>query len=243
MAIGRSNGVLVLNWRDTAHPEGGGSEVYVEQLADGLAAHGRAVTMVCARYPGSPDREHRPSGAQIVRLGGRFTIYPRAAAGLPARPARRPADRHRGAERRAVPRPHLGPALARRSCWSTTSTASSGTSCCRRRWPGSAGGSSRGSRPGSTDAPSTWPCRSRPATSSARLGVPREHIAVVHNGTPPSDGPATARSAHATAAGRRPAGAAQAPRDRHRRAGRAGAAVPRPDARRRRSRLVGRAVA
>ena len=31
-------GVLILNWRDTTNPEGGGSEVYVERVAAGLAA-------------------------------------------------------------------------------------------------------------------------------------------------------------------------------------------------------------
>jgi glycosyltransferase involved in cell wall biosynthesis len=66
--------VLVLNWRDTGHPEGGGSEVYVEHMASGLAAAGVAVTVFCARYPGSAAREVR-DGVRIVRRGGRFTLY------------------------------------------------------------------------------------------------------------------------------------------------------------------------
>lgn len=40
--------VLFLNWRDTRHPEGGGSEVYVENVARSLAAAGHDVTIFCA---------------------------------------------------------------------------------------------------------------------------------------------------------------------------------------------------
>ena len=43
--------VLFLSWRDTTHPDGGGSEVYVEQVAAGLAARGHDVTLLCARSP------------------------------------------------------------------------------------------------------------------------------------------------------------------------------------------------
>jgi hypothetical protein len=48
--VGRG-GVLFLNWRDTSNPEGGGSEVYVERVAAGLAARGHPVTLFCAAYP------------------------------------------------------------------------------------------------------------------------------------------------------------------------------------------------
>jgi glycosyltransferase involved in cell wall biosynthesis len=66
--------VLVLNWRDTRHPEGGGSEVYVENIAAGLVRGGSAVTMFCARYPGSMAREV-VDGVTVVRRGGRFSLY------------------------------------------------------------------------------------------------------------------------------------------------------------------------
>ena len=71
--------VLFLNWRDTGHPEGGGSEVYAEQVVDGLAALGHDVTLLTARYPGSRATERRSSGARVVRTGGRLSVYPRAA--------------------------------------------------------------------------------------------------------------------------------------------------------------------
>jgi len=71
--------VLFLNWRDTDHPDGGGSEVYAEQVCDGLAARGHEVTLLTARYPGALEEEVRASGARVVRLGGRLSAYPRAA--------------------------------------------------------------------------------------------------------------------------------------------------------------------
>jgi glycosyltransferase involved in cell wall biosynthesis len=71
---GPRGGVLILNWRDTTHPEGGGSEVYVERVAAGLAAQGRPVTLFCAAHPGAPASE-RAGGVQVVRGGGRLTVY------------------------------------------------------------------------------------------------------------------------------------------------------------------------
>ena len=70
-------GVLILNWRDTTHPEGGGSEVYVERIAAGLAAQGRPVTLFCAAHPGAPPAE-RVGGVRVVRRGGRLSVYPHA---------------------------------------------------------------------------------------------------------------------------------------------------------------------
>jgi glycosyltransferase involved in cell wall biosynthesis len=67
-------GVLFLNWRDTTHPEGGGSEVYVERVAAGLAAQGRPVTLFCAAHPGAPASE-RVGDVRVVRRGGRLSVY------------------------------------------------------------------------------------------------------------------------------------------------------------------------
>ncbi len=71
--------VLFLNWRDTGHPEGGGSERYAQEVTDGLARLGHQVTLLTARYPGSCADEVRPSGVRVLRRGGRFGIYPWAA--------------------------------------------------------------------------------------------------------------------------------------------------------------------
>nr|WP_281386900.1 glycosyltransferase family 4 protein [Jiangella mangrovi] len=67
----------MLNWRDTTHPEGGGSERYVENVAAGLAAAGHEVTFFCAAHPGAPKVERR-DGYRIVRRGGKFTVYAHA---------------------------------------------------------------------------------------------------------------------------------------------------------------------
>lgn len=66
--------VTFLTWRDTGHPDGGGSEEYVEQVAAGLARRGHDVTIVCAAYPGSVADETR-AGVRVRRRGGRLTVY------------------------------------------------------------------------------------------------------------------------------------------------------------------------
>ncbi|WP_280243821.1 glycosyltransferase family 4 protein [Nocardia abscessus] len=73
--------VLLLCWRDTGHPQGGGSERYLEQVGAHLAARGVKVTLRTARYPGAPRRE-RIDGIDISRAGGRYTVYPRALAAI-----------------------------------------------------------------------------------------------------------------------------------------------------------------
>ena len=49
--------VLLLCWRDTGHPQGGGSETYLQRIGAQLAASGVEVTLRTARYPGSARRE------------------------------------------------------------------------------------------------------------------------------------------------------------------------------------------
>ena len=66
--------VAFLSWRDTTHPDGGGSEVFVESVGRELALRGHAVTLVCARHPGAARRETR-DGVRLRRLGGRLTVY------------------------------------------------------------------------------------------------------------------------------------------------------------------------
>ena len=69
--------VLLLCWRDTGHPQGGGSETYLQRIGAQLAAAGVRVTLRTARYPGSARRE-TVDGVQVSRGGGRHTIYIRA---------------------------------------------------------------------------------------------------------------------------------------------------------------------
>ncbi|SNT03107.1 glycosyltransferase family 4 protein [Rhodococcoides kyotonense] len=75
--------VLLLCWRDTGHPQGGGSERYLEQVGAGLARRGVRVTLRTASYPGAP-AEEVVDGIRISRGGGRLSVYPRALAAIVA---------------------------------------------------------------------------------------------------------------------------------------------------------------
>jgi len=66
--------VLLLCWRDTGHPQGGGSEAYLERIGAHLAESGVRVTLRTARYPGARRREVK-DGVQLSRAGGRYSVY------------------------------------------------------------------------------------------------------------------------------------------------------------------------
>lgn len=66
--------VLFCNWRDTRNPEGGGSERYVEEMAAGLVAQGHQATIACAAHDGAPRDEVR-DGVRFVRRGSKLDIY------------------------------------------------------------------------------------------------------------------------------------------------------------------------
>jgi glycosyltransferase involved in cell wall biosynthesis len=66
--------VLIMNWRDVAHPEGGGSERYVESVARRLGEHGWDVTLLCAAHGdhrGLSDRGR----FRVLHVGGRLSVY------------------------------------------------------------------------------------------------------------------------------------------------------------------------
>lgn len=66
--------VLLLCWRDTGHPQGGGSEAYLQRIGAQLAASGVEVTLRTARYPGAR-RSEVVDGVRVSRGGGRHTVY------------------------------------------------------------------------------------------------------------------------------------------------------------------------
>jgi glycosyltransferase involved in cell wall biosynthesis len=66
--------VVFFNWRDTANPEGGGSERYVERMARGLVERGARVTVFCAAHESAP-RDEIVDGVRLVRRGGKVDIY------------------------------------------------------------------------------------------------------------------------------------------------------------------------
>ncbi len=74
--------ILVVNWRDIAHPWAGGGEVNIHEQAKRWVQQGHQLTMLCGGYPirhrGAP-RDLMVDGVRIIRRGGRFTVYLRAA--------------------------------------------------------------------------------------------------------------------------------------------------------------------
>jgi glycosyltransferase involved in cell wall biosynthesis len=79
--------IAICDWRDLRHPQGGGSELYVETIARGLAAAGNAVTLLTAAPAGVPRDELR-AGVRYRRRGGPFTVYLWAALALLTRRVR-----------------------------------------------------------------------------------------------------------------------------------------------------------
>jgi hypothetical protein len=66
--------VLLLCWRDTGHPQGGGSEAYLQRIGAQLAESGVEVTLRTARYPGAA-RNEVVDGVRVNRAGGSNSIY------------------------------------------------------------------------------------------------------------------------------------------------------------------------
>jgi glycosyltransferase involved in cell wall biosynthesis len=79
--------VLLLSWRDSGHPEGGGAEQFLERMASGLRRYGHDVTIRCARYQCSR-RDEVVDGVRFLRRGGRLTVYPWVVLTLLRRPRR-----------------------------------------------------------------------------------------------------------------------------------------------------------
>lgn len=67
--------IAVANWRDPWHPQAGGAECYAWEIGRGLAGRGAAVRFLTARARGQARRDSR-DGIEIIRMGGRFTVYP-----------------------------------------------------------------------------------------------------------------------------------------------------------------------
>jgi glycosyltransferase involved in cell wall biosynthesis len=68
--------IVIANWRDPWHPEAGGAERYAWEMARALAERGAIIRFLTARAPGQ-SRGERRDGIEIIRRGGRWTVYPR----------------------------------------------------------------------------------------------------------------------------------------------------------------------
>lgn len=67
--------LAIINWRDPWHPDAGGAERYAWAIATRFAARGARVSFLTARAPGQRARG-RAGGVEIVRMGGKFSVYP-----------------------------------------------------------------------------------------------------------------------------------------------------------------------
>jgi glycosyltransferase involved in cell wall biosynthesis len=82
--------IAFLLWRDTSHPEGGGSELFVERVAQHLAANDWDVTICAAAHAGAAADED-VAGVHMRRRGGRLSVYLHGLAYLLTRRGRRTA--------------------------------------------------------------------------------------------------------------------------------------------------------
>ena len=66
--------ILIFNWRDMTHPWAGGAEVYIHEIGKRLVEKGHYVTLLCGEYTGC-EKESVMDGINIIRKGGRYSIY------------------------------------------------------------------------------------------------------------------------------------------------------------------------
>jgi glycosyltransferase involved in cell wall biosynthesis len=66
--------VVFFSWRDTTNPEGGGAELYLEHMARGLVERGAKVTVFCASHSRAPSTE-TVAGVRLVRRGSKLSVY------------------------------------------------------------------------------------------------------------------------------------------------------------------------
>ncbi|MDY3128360.1 MAG: glycosyltransferase family 4 protein [Corynebacterium sp.] len=69
--------ILLMCWRDTTHPQGGGSERYLERVGEYLAAQGHEVIYRTSKHMNAARRETR-GGIMFSRGGAKYSVYPRA---------------------------------------------------------------------------------------------------------------------------------------------------------------------
>ncbi len=70
--------ILFLSWRDPRHPEAGGSEKYLIEVASRLANRGATVTLFASR-PRGTERQSMLDGVSVMRRGGFLSVYVHAA--------------------------------------------------------------------------------------------------------------------------------------------------------------------
>lgn len=65
--------ILIINWRDIEHPEGGGAEIHLHEIFSRLVRKGHAVTLLTTAFAGA-EREKLIDGIRVLRWGHTFTF-------------------------------------------------------------------------------------------------------------------------------------------------------------------------
>ena len=71
--------ILLLCWRDSTHPQGGGSERYLERVGEYLVSRGHEVIFRTSRHMNAARSEVR-NGVKYSRGGAKYSVYPTALA-------------------------------------------------------------------------------------------------------------------------------------------------------------------
>lgn len=181
--------ILLLCWRDTAHPQGGGSERYLERVGEYLAAHGHDVVYRTAAAPGLPRRSER-GGVRYSRSGGKYGVYVRAFLAMLA--GRLGLGTLRGVDC-VVDTQNGIPFFARLASGKPTVVLTH--HCHREQWPvagpliGRLGWWLESRVSPAVHRRACWVTVSEPSAAElAELGVPREQIHIIRNGVDPIPG-------------------------------------------------------
>jgi glycosyltransferase involved in cell wall biosynthesis len=65
--------IVLLDYRDTTHPEAGGAETYLNEIFQRIAASGHRVTLIAARYPGATP-EAQVGRIRVRHVGNKATF-------------------------------------------------------------------------------------------------------------------------------------------------------------------------
>jgi glycosyltransferase involved in cell wall biosynthesis len=189
--------IAFLSWRDFTHPEGGGAEHYLETVAEHLASRGHEVTVYCAAHGDAAPAE-TVRGITFRRQGGRLTVYAAAMRAL------RRDERAHGPYDVVVDTQNGIPFF---SAWGTRSPLIVLVHHVHReQWPVVFGpvAARVGWAIESRVAPRVYRRRQYVAVSGRTrdelvdLGVDRDRISVIHNGTDAPRALGVGRSAHPT---------------------------------------------
>ena len=66
--------ILILNWKDIKHPQVGGAEIIVYELAKRMVEKGDRVTWFCRSFKGG-NKKDNIEGIEIVRRGSLYSVY------------------------------------------------------------------------------------------------------------------------------------------------------------------------